>query len=223
MVSKQWREAMWRTPPKAPALIYCQEHRWLALLWSQFVFFYQPVWHITSNHLWFSALFSAHQSLLEGSKTFLGMCFKIQLLWLEYQNFSYITSIKHKLWCGWLALWNSWIKYMPVKAIWTMETLYSAAQMHNRARLLSRGVCSSYLWRLISDGQQQHVETHSKWEDPPLILSPPKIDAENLPRRHSSKPKWERCLVQQHSRLATHSIAMLTTKWLLARGRGFMR
>lgn len=185
---------------------------------------YQPVWHVTSNHLRFSALFSAHQSLLEGSKKKFGVCLKIQLLWLEYQNISYITSIKHKLWCGSLALWNSWIKYMAVKAIWTMETLYSAAQLHNRARLLSRGVCSSYLWRLISDGQQQHVETHSKWEDPPppsshhprLML---KIYPEDIPQNRNERGAWFSSIPDwPHI-----PFAILTTKWLLARGHGFMR
>lgn len=53
------------------------------------------------------------------------------LLWLVDQKVSCIKSHTCKIWCGWLALWNSWINYQPLKATWTMEMLYSAASMHS--------------------------------------------------------------------------------------------
>lgn len=42
---------------------------------------------------------------------------------------------------------------------------------------------------LISHSQQQHAETHQQTGESPPIPSTPETDAENLPSRHSSKPK----------------------------------
>lgn len=75
---------------------------------------------------------------------------------------------------------------------------------------------------LISDGSSAMAGCYM-WRHTPLTRgkSPPspKIDAENLTGRHSSWPKWKRCLVHQHSWLATHSFAIWTTVWLLSWSR----
>lgn len=73
---------------------------------------------------------------------------------------------------------------------------------------------------LISDGSSV-MAGRCMWRHTRLTRGkslPPsaKIDAENLLGRHSSEAKWKRCLVHQHSRLATHSFTIPTTVWLQA-------